>query len=93
MDTMRPAYKHYGRGPKTVLPEEDTMYRPLIVLLATSLTGCGVEMAGTAATVGAARVEEAKQAQQNKEQFQQRLDTTLQAAQQSREAADQASQQ
>ena len=54
---------------------------------------CGVEVAGTAATVGAARVEEAKQAQQTKEQFEQRLDATMQAAQQQREAAEQASQQ
>lgn len=69
------------------------MHRPLFILLAVALAGCGVEVAGTAATVGAARVEEAKQAQQNKEQFEQRLDATMQAAQQQREAAEQASQQ
>ncbi len=69
------------------------MHRPLIILLAVALTGCGVEVAGSAATVGAARVEEARQAQQNKEQFEQRLDATMQAAQQQREAAEQASQQ
>lgn len=69
------------------------MHRPLFILLAVALAGCGVEVAGTAATVGAARVEEAKQAQKNKEQFEQRLDAAMQAAQQQREAAEQASQQ
>lgn len=69
------------------------MHRYLIALLTVALAGCGVEVAGTAATVGAARVEEAKQAQQNKERFEQRLDATMKAAQQQREAADQASQQ
>lgn len=69
------------------------MHRHLIVLVAVALAGCGVEVAGTAATVGTARVEEARQAQQNQERFEQRLDATMQAAQQQREAADQASQQ
>lgn len=69
------------------------MHRHLIALLAVALTGCGVEVAGTAATVGAARVEEARQAQQTKERFEQRLDATMQAAQQQREVPDQASQQ
>lgn len=69
------------------------MHRHLIALLTVALAGCGVEVAGTAATVGAARVEEARQAQQNKEQFEQRLDATMQAAQQQREAAEQASRQ
>lgn len=69
------------------------MHRHLIALLAAALAGCGVEVAGTAATVGAARVEEAKQAQQTKEQFEQRLDAAMQAAQQQREAADPASRQ
>ena len=69
------------------------MHRHLIALLTVALAGCVVEVAGTAATVGAARVEEAKQAQQNKEQFEQRLDATMQAAQQQREAAEQASRQ
>lgn len=67
------------------------MHRPLIALFALTLAGCGVEVAGTAATVGAARVEEARQAQQTKEQFEQRLDATMQAAQQQREAAEHAS--
>jgi hypothetical protein len=69
------------------------MHRPLIVLLALALAGCGAEVAGTAATVGAARVEEAKQAQQTREQFEQRLDASMQAARQQREAAERASQQ
>lgn len=69
------------------------MHRHLIALLTVALAGCGVEVAGTAATVGAARVEEARQAQQNKEQFEQHLDATMQAAQQQREAAEQASRQ
>lgn len=73
--------------------EKNPMYRYPIVALTLTLAGCGVEVAGTAATVGAARVEEAKQAQQNKEQFEQRLDATMQAAQTQRQAAEQASQQ
>ena len=93
MDSKRPAHKHRGGGPDTDITEDDTMHRHLVALLTLTLAGCGVEMAGTAATVGAARVEEAKQAQQTKEQFQQRLDTTMQAAQQQREAAERASQQ
>lgn len=93
MDSMRPAYKRRDPIPNPDQTEDNTMHRPLIILLAVALTGCGVEVAGTAATVGAARVEEAKQAQQNKEQFEQRLDATMQAAQQQREAAEQASQQ
>lgn len=69
------------------------MHRHLIALLAVVLGGCGVEVAGTAATVGAGRVEEARQAQQTREQFERRLDTAVQAAQQQREAAEQASRQ
>ena len=93
MDSMRPAYKRRGPIPNPDQTEDNTMHRPLFILLAVALAGCGVEVAGTAATIGAARVEEAKQAQQNKEQFEQRLDATMQAAQQQREAAEQASRQ
>jgi hypothetical protein len=93
MDSMRPAHKRRDPIPNPDKTEDNAMHRSPIILLAVALAGCGVEVAGTAATVGAARVEEAKQAQQNKEQFEQRLDATMQAAQQQREAAEQASQQ
>jgi len=69
------------------------MYRHLIALLTLTLAGCGAEVAGTAATVGAARVEEAKQAQQTKDQVEKRLDASMQAGQQQREVGKRAAQQ
>ena len=69
------------------------MHRHLSAILVVALAGCGVEVAGTAATVGAARVEEARQVQQDKERFEQRLDAAMQAAQQQHQAAEQASRQ
>ena len=63
---------------------------PIVLLL---LCGCGAEVVGTAATVGAARQAEVQQAQQTQQQFQQRLDTANEAARQNLEAADKAANQ
>jgi hypothetical protein len=45
------------------------------------MAGCGAEVASTAAVSGAARAQEARQAQQNMERLQQKLDTATQAGQ------------
>ena len=64
-------------------------YLPIVLLL----SGCGAEVAGTAATVGAARQTEVRQAQQTQQQFQQRLDAANESARQNLEAADKAANQ
>lgn len=66
------------------------MHRTLTLLLAFVLTGCGVEVAGTAAVTGAAQVQDARQAKQTMEQVRQRLDAANQTAQQQLEDADKA---
>ncbi len=50
------------------------MRRLFILALLLVLAGCGAEVAGTAAVVGAAKVKEAEQAQKQQEQIRQRLD-------------------
>ena len=55
-------------------------------LLVTTLTlfflgGCGAEVASSAAVSGAAKAQEARQAQQNMERIQKKLDTATQAGQ------------
>ena len=57
------------------------MHRILVTTLALIVGGCGAEVASTAAVSGAARAQEAKQAQQNMERFQQKLDSATQAGQ------------
>jgi PBP1b-binding outer membrane lipoprotein LpoB len=57
------------------------MHRILVITLALSMSGCGVEVASTAAVSGAAKAKEARQAQQTMEQLKQKLDTATQAGQ------------
>jgi len=57
------------------------MHRILVITLALSMTGCGIEVASTAAVSGAVKVQETRQAQQNMERFQKELDSTTQAGQ------------
>jgi len=57
------------------------MYRLLVTTLALFIGGCGAEIASSAAVSAAARAQEAKQAQQNMERFQQKLDSATQAGQ------------
>jgi len=64
------------------------MYRFILIALALSLAGCGVETLGTAATAGAARNQEVQDAKKTQEQFQQRLDATMQEAEKQRQEAE-----
>ena len=57
------------------------MHRILVTTLALFIAGCGAEVASTAAVSGAAKAQEARQAQQNMERFQQKLDAATQAGQ------------
>lgn len=63
---------------------------PPFVLLSL-LTGCGVEVAGTAAVTGAAGVQDAQQAKQTMERVQQRLDAADQTARQRLDETEKAS--
>ena len=74
------------------------MFRSLLVLtttivVATTLTGCGLAETGMAgATQGAAQVEQARQAKQTEAQVQQQLDAALQQAASQRKKAESESQ-
>ena len=60
-----------------------------VLLMATvlSLTACGVETAGTAATAASLKKQELEQGQKNLQQFQQKLDQATEQAQQRAEQA------
>jgi len=64
------------------------MHRFALIATALWLAGCGVETLGTAATAGAARNQEVKEAKKTQEQVQQRLDAAMQAAEKQREDAE-----
>lgn len=64
------------------------MRRIGILTLALSVSGCGADVVGTAAVVGKAKVEEARQAQKYQEQIQQRLDAAAEMERQRRSAAE-----
>ena len=66
------------------------MIQTLTIVLSLLLAGCGAEVAGTAAVSGVTRAQEAQQAGQQLDQFQQRLDTANQVEQQQRDAAERA---
>ena len=74
------------------------MFRSLSVLtttivVATTLTGCGLAETGIAgATQGAAQVEQARQAKQTEAQVQQQLDSAMQQAASQRKAGEAESQ-
>jgi len=57
------------------------MHRILLTALAFCIGGCGAEVASTAASSGVSKAQEARQAQQNLERFQKKLDTATQAGQ------------
>ena len=65
------------------------MRRAFILILMLGVSGCGAEVAGTAAVVGAAKVKEAEQAQKQQEQVRQRLDAAAEFDRQRRAAAEQ----
>lgn len=52
-----------------------------VAILTIFIAGCGAEVAGTAAAGATAKARESKQAQQNRERLQQKLDTVTQAGQ------------
>lgn len=56
--------------------------------LVLGVSGCGAEVSGTAALVGAAKVKEAEQAQKQPEQVRQRLDAAAEFDRQRRAAAE-----
>lgn len=66
-------------------------YTAISILLL--LSGCGLDVASSAATGAAAKAEEIKQAEKTKEQVQQRLDAANQAAQQRLQEAEKATNQ
>ncbi len=59
----------------------------LIAIVAATLTGCGAEVATTAATSAAVKKQELESAQQTKEMAQKKIDQATQAIQQSAEQA------
>jgi len=66
------------------------MRRLLVTILALCVTGCGAEVLGTAAVSGASRAQEAKQAQQNIERIQKKLDAAVHTGQERAAEADKA---
>ena len=62
--------------------------RAFVLALVLGLSGCGAEVAGTAAVVGTAKVKEAEQAQKQQEQIRQRLDAAAGLDRQRRAAAE-----
>ena len=57
--------------------------KTLLVIVATAaLAGCGVETATTAATAAAIKKQELEQGQKTMQQMQQKIDATMQQAQQ-----------
>jgi len=72
------------------MAKEITMQRYTVLVLALLLSGCGVELAGGAAVSGVGKAQETRQAQQNLQHFQQKLDAANQASQQQRDAAERA---
>lgn len=64
------------------------MRRVLVLALVVGVSGCGAEVTGTAAVVGAAKVKEAEQAQKQQEQIKQRLDAAAELERQRLKAAE-----
>lgn len=64
------------------------MRRVLVLALVLGVSGCGAEVAGTAAVVGTVKVKEAEQAQKQQEQVRQRLDAAAELERQRLKAAE-----
>ena len=69
-----------GRGVSSasILPRMKTV---LLLIAAASIAGCGVEMAGTAATAGSIKKRELEQGQKTMKDAQQRIDASMQQVQ------------
>lgn len=67
-----------GASSASILPRMKTV---LLLIAAASIAGCGVEMAGTAATAGSIKKRELEQGQKTMKDAQQRIDASMQQAQ------------
>lgn len=67
-----------GASSATILPRMKTV---LLLIAAASIAGCGVEMAGTAATAGSIKKRELEQGQKTMKDAQQRIDASMQQVQ------------
>ncbi len=67
------------------------MKQIIIVVAVATLTGCGVETASTAATAAAVKKQEIEQGRKTMEQMQQNIGKAMDATQQSKERAEEAS--
>ena len=69
-----------GRGASSasILPRMKTV---LLLIAAASIAGCGVEMAGTAATAGSIKKRELEQGQKTMKDAQQGIDASMQQVQ------------
>lgn len=66
-----------GVSSASILPRMKTV----LLLIAASIAGCGVEMAGTAATAGSIKKRELEQGQKTMKDAQQRIDASMQQVQ------------
>jgi hypothetical protein len=67
-----------GASSASILPRMKTV---LLLIAAASIAGCGVEMAGTAATAGSIKKRELEQGQKTMKDAQQRIDASMQQVQ------------
>ena len=67
-----------GVSSASILPRMKTV---LSLIAAASIAGCGVEMAGTAATAGSIKKRELEQGQKTMKDAQQRIDASMQQVQ------------
>lgn len=67
-----------GASSAHILPRMKTV---LLLIAAASIAGCGVEMAGTAATAGSIKKRELEQGQKTMKDAQQRIDASMQQVQ------------
>jgi|GEM_PF-4238908 len=67
-----------GASCASILPRMKTV---LLLIAAASIAGCGVEMAGTAATAGSIKKRELEQGQKTMKDAQQRIDASMQQVQ------------
>jgi hypothetical protein len=67
-----------GASSASILPR---MKIVLLLIVVASIAGCGVEMAGTAATAGSIKKRELEQGQKTMKDAQQRIDASMQQVQ------------
>ena len=67
-----------GASSASILPRMKTV---LLLIAVASIAGCGVEMAGTAATAGSIKKRELEQGEKTMKDAQQRIDASMQQVQ------------